>query len=76
MNGNKCSKVAIVLGSAAPVPYRCREAEGVVLNQTITDALAERAAKKAMENARPLSMNNYKLPLFEAIIKQGLLNLV
>jgi len=76
MDGNKCSKIAIVLGAAAPVPYRSKEAEEVVINQTITEALAERAAKKAMENARPLSMNNYKLPLFEAIIKQGLLNLV
>lgn len=76
MDGKKCNTISIVLGAAAPVPYRSKEAEEVVINQTITDALAERAAKKAMANARPLSMNNYKLPLFEAIIKKGLLNLV
>jgi xanthine dehydrogenase YagS FAD-binding subunit len=76
MSGKKCTKVSIVLGAAAPVPYRSKEAEKVVVNQTITNILAEQAARKAMENARPLSMNNFKLPLFEAIIKQGLLNLV
>ena len=76
MNGKKCQSISIVLGAAAPVPHKATAAEEVVKNQVITEDLAMSAAKKAMERARPLSMNNYKVPLFESIIKQGILNLV
>ena len=75
MNGAKCKEIAIVLGSAAPTPVRVEEAEKILRNKTITEELAVSAAKAAMVNARPLSKNSYKVPLFESIIKEGLLNL-
>ena len=75
MNGKKCESISIVLGAAAPVPYRSKAAEEAVVGKTINEQVAMQAAKKAMEMARPLSMNNFKVPLFEAIIKEGLLNL-
>ena len=75
MDGQKCNKIRIVLGSAAPTPIRAEDAEAVVLNKTINEGLAMRASKVAMENARPLSQNSYKVPLFESIIKRGILEL-
>jgi xanthine dehydrogenase YagS FAD-binding subunit len=75
MDGKKCKNIRIVLGAAAPTPYRASEAENLLLNRSITEELAERAAKETMEKARPLSHNEYKLPLFTSTIKQGLLNI-
>ena len=76
MDGNACEDIRIVLGSAAPTPVRAIDAEDAVTGRRIDEDLAERAAKVAMEKARPLRMNSYKVPLFEAAIKKGLLNLV
>jgi xanthine dehydrogenase YagS FAD-binding subunit len=75
MDGNTCKKITIVLGSAAPTPIRALEAEGILVNKTINEDLATQAAKAAMEKAKPLSNNSYKVPIFESIIKQGLLKL-
>ena len=75
MNGKKCKNISIVLGSAAPVPLRMNDAEKVVRGKNINEGLAMRAAKEAMARARPLTMNSYKIPLFETVIKSGLLSL-
>ena len=75
MDGKLIRKIAIALGAAAPIPIRARQAEELLVNKSITGDLAAQAARAAMEKARPLSMNSYKVPLFESIIKQGILNL-
>ena len=76
MDGSTCRKIVIVLGSAAPTPIRAYRAEELIVNKTISEDLANQAAKTAMEKARPLSKNSYKVPLFESIIKHGILELV
>jgi xanthine dehydrogenase YagS FAD-binding subunit len=76
MNGQKCENIRIVLGSAAPVPYRLEAVENYLKDRKIDKKTAEVAANMAMENARPLSQNSYKIPLFKATIMNGLLNLV
>ncbi|NND32253.1 MAG: molybdopterin-binding protein [Saprospiraceae bacterium] len=76
VKGGRCENARIVLGSAAPVPVRSPKAEQEMENKEINDANALKAAKAAMEQARPLSMNGYKVPLFESIIKRALLELV
>ena len=76
MEGNRCVNPRIVLGSAAPVPIRAYRAEQAIANKEINEGSAKKAAKAAMEQARPLSMNGYKVPLFESIIKRALLEIV
>jgi xanthine dehydrogenase YagS FAD-binding subunit len=68
MEGNRCRDARIVLGSAAPVPFRASSAEQVLVNQNITKETAMRAAEAALVNAEPLSLNEYKVPLFKTII--------
>ena len=75
MDGKLIRKISIVLGAAAPTPIRVPQAEEVMVNKAITEDLATQAARAAMEKARPLSKNSYKVPLFESIIKQGILKL-
>jgi len=68
MNGKVCKDARIVLGSAAPVPMRSKKAEAVLMNKKIDKILATRASEAAMENAEPLSLNAYKVPVFKTLI--------
>jgi xanthine dehydrogenase YagS FAD-binding subunit len=73
MQGSRCSKASIVLGGAAPYPYRAKTAEAKLNNTEITEDAARAAAEAAMANAMPLEKNAYKIPIFEAIIRRTIL---
>ena len=68
MEGDRCQDARIVLGSAAPVPFRSKSAEQVLVNQNITKDTAIKAAEAALITAEPLTLNEYKVPLFKTII--------
>jgi xanthine dehydrogenase YagS FAD-binding subunit len=72
-DGEVCKSISIVLGAAAPVPHRAKEAEFVLANQKITDDAARRAADAAMAGAQPLALNGYKVPLFKVLIARAIL---
>jgi len=72
---NTCHSASIVLGAAAPVPYRSMEGQKAIEDRTINSENAAAAAKAAMAIARPLAKNGYKVPLFEATIKQAILEI-
>jgi xanthine dehydrogenase YagS FAD-binding subunit len=73
MQGSRCQKAGIVLGAAAPYPYRAKAAESKLMNTEITEDTARAAAEQAMTNATPLANNGYKIPIFEAIIRRTIL---
>jgi xanthine dehydrogenase YagS FAD-binding subunit len=68
LNGKKCEKASIILGSAAPVPWKSREAESVLTGKTITKELAREAGESSMLYANPLDENKYKINLFKSIV--------
>ncbi|MCF8062851.1 MAG: xanthine dehydrogenase family protein subunit M [Deltaproteobacteria bacterium] len=70
---DRVSRARIVLSGAAPVPWRSREAEKVITGKRIDAEVAARAARAAMEDARPLDQNGYKIPLFQGVIEEELL---
>jgi xanthine dehydrogenase YagS FAD-binding subunit len=72
VKGGVISRSRIVLGGVAPIPYRTTEAEDVLQGKRITETLAETAAKAALSKAKPLSMNRYKVPLTEALVKRAI----
>ncbi len=73
MRGSNCGKASIVLGAAAPYPYRVKAAEAKLNNAVISEDTARAAAREAMTNATPLANNGYKIPIFEAIIRRTIL---
>lgn len=73
MQGSRCQKASIVLGAAAPYPYRAKAAEAKLMNNEISEESARAAAEQAMGNATPLEKNEYKIPIFEAIIRRTIL---
>lgn len=68
MEGERCTSARVVLGSAAPVPFRSISAEQVLINKNINKETAMNAAEAALASAEPLSLNEYKVPLFKTII--------
>ena len=73
MQGSRCSKASVVLGGAAPYPYRAKTSEAKLNNSEITEDSARAAAEAAMTNATPLEKNAYKIPIFEAIVRRTIL---
>ena len=71
--GGVAKDVRIVIGSAAPVPRRAKAAEALVEGKKIDAALAVRASQAALEGARPLGKNAYKLPMVAAVVRRTLL---
>jgi xanthine dehydrogenase YagS FAD-binding subunit len=68
IRGDICEDSRIVLGAAAPVPWRVKSAELILNGNPITKKSARLAAEKAVEKAEPLSDNGYKIQVFRAII--------
>jgi xanthine dehydrogenase YagS FAD-binding subunit len=66
-------KPAVVLGAAAPVPWRAAAAEEMLAGTAITEETARAAAKAAIQGATPLENNGYKLPIFETVVRRTIL---
>ena len=71
--GGVCREASIVLGAAAPVPYRAKAAEQALTGKPVTEENARAAARAALEGAMPLSGNAYKLPIFETLVRRTIL---
>jgi len=64
--------VRVVLGGVAPKPWRSAEAEAVLKGKRFTPELANQAAEAALARARPLSKNEYKVPLTKTLVRRAL----
>jgi xanthine dehydrogenase YagS FAD-binding subunit len=53
MDGTTCKSASIVLGAAAPAPWRSKEAERAITGKTVDAKTAGAAAIAAMKSARP-----------------------
>lgn len=72
MDGQVCKQARVVMGSAAPVPWRATAVERALTGKRIDEGVARAAAKLAIEGARALAHNGYKLPLLEALVARAL----
>lgn len=69
----RVSRASIVLGAAAPVPWRARSAEAVLIGKPVTAETALQAARAALLGATPLRENGHKVPIFEAVVRRTIL---
>jgi len=67
------AKPAVVLGAAAPIPWRAAAAERLLAGGSVSEETARAAAKAAVQGATPLSNNVYKLPVFETVVRRTIL---
>ena len=75
MNGGVCQRARVVLGGVAPIPWRLPEVEKLLTGQRITPQLAAQAGEAAIQGARPLEKNGYKVPLTRNLVKRTVLDL-
>jgi xanthine dehydrogenase YagS FAD-binding subunit len=67
-----CDHARIVLGDVSHRPYRARAAESAILGREITAAAIRTAADRAVEKARPMSGNAYKVNLARNLLRRAL----
>jgi xanthine dehydrogenase YagS FAD-binding subunit len=72
-SGDRAADCRVVLSGAAPVPWRCAEAEKVLKGRRLNQDRAKKAAEAAMKNAEPMTQNEYKVALFRGLIQQQLM---
>src|SRR4029077_4303914 len=72
MDNGVCRTARVVLGGVAPIPWRLQAVEAMLAGQRITPELAAKAGEKAVEGARPLQKNRYKVPMTQALVARAL----
>jgi xanthine dehydrogenase YagS FAD-binding subunit len=73
MSGSKVESARVVMGYVAPVPWPSPEAEQVLAGKSISEEVAKAAAEAALQNARPLSHNAYKVQLARVAVRRAIL---
>ena len=75
-----CNDIKIVLGSVAPTPIRANKAEEAIKGHTFTEALIDKSAQIAANEARPISDQRssaeYRKTLVQVYVKRALRELV
>jgi xanthine dehydrogenase YagS FAD-binding subunit len=72
----RIAEARIALGGVAPVPWRAESAERVLTGAQASREIVARAADSALDGARPLAHNGYKIPLAKALVRDALEALV
>jgi xanthine dehydrogenase YagS FAD-binding subunit len=73
LNGRIAADAKVVLSQVAPVPHVAETAARALNGQEITEAAATAAGRAAVEAAKPLSRNGYKLKLIEIAVKRAVM---
>lgn len=73
MDGDKVRTAKIVLGHVAPVPWPAEVASQSLAGKSITTETAAAAGDAAVQGAKPLSQNSYKVQLARVAVKRALL---
>lgn len=72
-SGGKITSASIALGHVGPLPVRATAAEKILVGKELTTETASAAGKAAVEGAKPLEKNAYKVTLAEVAVKRALL---
>lgn len=74
MNGNTIEAGRVVMGAVAPVPWRAKAAEQYLAGKPLNEATARGAADAAVQGAKPLSQNGYKVQVAKTAVKRAILH--
>jgi xanthine dehydrogenase YagS FAD-binding subunit len=72
-DNGKTKDVKIVLGQVAPTPHVADAAAKSIEGKEVNEETATAAGKAAVEGAKPLAKNGYKVALLEVAVKRALL---
>lgn len=72
MEGDTVRDARIVVGAVSPRPLRMTAVEDYIRGRTIDDGTLARAGDMAIEGARPLFLNEYKIPLTRNLVRRAI----
>jgi len=73
MEGATIKSARVVMGAVAPVPWRAQAAEQALAGKRIDEATAAAAAEAALQGARPMSRNGYKVQVAKTAVRRAIL---
>ncbi len=73
LDGEHIRQARVVLGSVAHKPWRSPQAEAALVGQRASEATFQRAAQAALQDARPLAHNAYKVELGQRSVVRALM---
>lgn len=71
--GGVAKDARVVLGGVAPIPWRAPKAEQFLRGKKIDEETAQKAGEIALEDAKPLKDNVYKVGMAKSLIQRALL---
>ena len=72
VDGDVISDSRVVLGGVSPLPFRARGAEQALTGRSVEDIEPRLVGQLAVEGARPLADNGYKVRLTSGLVSQAL----
>jgi xanthine dehydrogenase YagS FAD-binding subunit len=76
LDGGTVQSARVVMGYAAPTPWLSEEAAQAIGGKSISEDTAKAAADAAVQGAKPLSQNAYKVQLARVAVKRAILKAV
>jgi len=73
LNGTMVRGARIVMGAVAPVPWRSQNAERALVGKAITEQAAMAAADAAIQGAKPMTGNAYKVQIARTAVKRAIM---
>src|ERR1700712_949722 len=73
LDGGTIRQARVVLGGVAHMPWRSREAEATLSGKPVSEESFRRAAEAALQDAKPLAHNVYKVELGKRAIVRALM---
>jgi len=73
MQGDQVESAKVVLGHVAPVPWNSDEAAAVLKGKAVSASVADDAGKAAVQQAKALSRNKFKIQLARVAVKRAIL---
>lgn len=70
--GERVTDARLVCGAVACVPWRLPAVERALVGQSRNEETAQRVARLAVEGARPLNFNHFKIPLMENLVRRAI----
>jgi xanthine dehydrogenase YagS FAD-binding subunit len=73
LNGRTVRGARVVMGAVAPIPWRAEAAERVLAGKAITEQTAMEAADAAVQGAKAMSQNAYKIQVARTAVKRAIM---
>ncbi len=72
MEGDTVRDSRVALGGVATIPWRAAQVEAVLVGQSPSAAVIDRAAETVVDGVRPLEHNGYKADLLQGVLREAL----